>query len=143
METHSLTNQSPFARALSCGNGAPANGPVSRAWGRCGSGDADGEDSDSSEAVSFEAAGVEAREAFQSCADLFRMRVSETVGKYGSSSRTIEAKCEPASRASTEFLVHFVATDRMRNPVTLSSAGPPPDAYTKIVNVYFFLHALA
>lgn len=40
----------------------------------------------------------------------------------------MEARWEPASIARTEFLDHFVAQERTKKPVTLSSLGPPPDA---------------
>jgi hypothetical protein len=52
---------------------------------------------------------------------------SETSGKCSSSMRVIDARWEPASTAMTEFLDQFVAVDRTRKPVTLSSLGPPPE----------------
>jgi hypothetical protein len=39
----------------------------------------------------------------------------------------MDARWEPASTAKTEFLTHFAAMERTRNPVTLSSLGPPPE----------------
>lgn len=52
---------------------------------------------------------------------------SETSGKSLPSIRVIDARWEPASTAMTEFLAQFVAVDRTRKPVTLSSLGPPPE----------------
>lgn len=49
-------------------------------------------------------------------------------GKSDSRRRVMEARWEPASMARTEFLDHFVAQERTKKPVTLSSLGPPPDA---------------
>jgi hypothetical protein len=52
---------------------------------------------------------------------------SETSGKSWPSMRVIDARWDPASTAITEFLAQFVAIDRTRKPVTLSSLGPPPE----------------
>lgn len=55
---------------------------------------------------------------------------SATSGKSCFSVRTIAARWVPASTAITEFFDQFVAVDRTRKPVTLSSLGPPPDPCT-------------
>jgi hypothetical protein len=54
-----------------------------------------------------------------------------TMGKSSDRMRVIDARCEPASTARTEFFRQHVERDRTRNAVVLSSFGPPPDAYVR------------
>lgn len=130
VETCSRTMCRAFARAVSYGRERLANGPEVSVR-PVGSGDVLREEHEDSEAAPSPAeeglvAGLlwvpfELGMCVEGCG-------SETRGKSAWRSRVIDARCEPASTASTDCLDQLVARARTRKPVTLSSAGPPPEA---------------
>lgn len=119
-----------LARALSCGKRRPAKGPdVSTV--PCSTGVSGRLDQSEASSVGDVVPHAEWKRApFQLCRRVpcSSVDVCEVLGKSASRIRQMEAKCEPASTARMEFLDHFVAQDRTRKPVTLSSLGPPPAA---------------
>jgi len=123
VETHSRTTWRAFARALSLGNGSPAKGPVESIL--TGSSSSLSRSSSSITLASSAIVSLELEWPFAAARD---GRADETSGKSFSSNRVMAARCEPASTARTEFLDQFVDIDLTRNPVMLSSFGPPPDA---------------
>lgn len=134
VDTHSRTTCNAFARALSNGKGSPAKGPCSSTL-VSGSTLELQHESELSYPASLDARpgvldrplpldffGVVRSGGFALTAPVLR-------GKSASRIRVIEARWEPASTARIEFLFQFVEIERTRKPVTLSSAGPPPDAW--------------
>ena len=132
--THSRTTCRAFARALSWGNGRPANGPDSSIVDGGSSLDARDDSDVYSEPWSDTVRLIEGRPLV---ADLGVdvpweapfTAVPETRGKSGSRILVIADRCDPASTARTDPLDQCEPIDRTKNPVTLSSAGPPPEAY--------------
>jgi hypothetical protein len=138
VEMCSLTTCNAFALALAYGNGRPANAPsfnVVMVIGASRSENGVPASDSSSVSCMFAVAGDDESNTppFRLGADRGNLDVesgSATSGKSCSSMRVMAARWEPASTAITEFLDQFVAVDRTRKPVTLSSLGPPPDPYS-------------